>query len=108
MWLRPDGGEMTPEEWDAGWVRCIGMRLNGRTLEDVNGVGEPIRDDSFVILFNPHHEPIQFYMPKFEGIAWQVLLDSNAPERKDAPVLAAGEYYELVARSSAILRELTD
>jgi len=108
MWLRPDGGEMTPEEWNAGWVRCIGMRLNGRTLEDVNGVGEPIRDDSFLMLFNPHHEPIQFYMPKFEGIAWQVLLDSNAADCKDRPPIGAGEPYELIARSSAVLRELTD
>jgi glycogen operon protein len=108
MWLRPDGGEMTPEEWTAGWVRCIGMRLNGRTLEDVNGVGEPIRDDSFLMLFNPHHEPIQFYMPKFEGIAWEVLLDSASPEGDERRALRAGESYELVARSSAVLRELTD
>ncbi len=54
VWLRPDGKEMTPEEWSAGWVRCIGLRLNGRTLDDVNGVGEPIRDDTFLILLNPH------------------------------------------------------
>ena len=66
-WLRPDGGEMTPEEWNAGWVRCIGLQLNGRTLDDVNGVGEPIRDETFLILFNPHHEPIQFYMPPRRG-----------------------------------------
>src|SRR5215469_5883536 len=65
-WLRPDGGEMTEEEWNAGWVRCIGFKLSGRTLEDVNGVGEPIRDETFMILFNPHHEPIKFYMPPAE------------------------------------------
>ena len=41
---------MTPEEWNAGWVRCIGLQLNGRTLDDVNGVGEPIRDETFLIL----------------------------------------------------------
>ena len=70
---------MTPEEWNAGWVRCIGLQLNGRTLDDVNGVGEPIRDDTFLILFNPHHEPIQFYMPPQEGTAWELLLDSSLP-----------------------------
>jgi isoamylase len=107
-WLRPDGGEMTPEEWTAGWVRCIGFQLNGRTLDDVNGVGEAIRDDSFLMLFNPHHEPIQFYMPPREGVAWELLLDSATPDRDDRPVIAAGESYELIARSSAILRELTD
>src|ERR1700685_1918576 len=62
-WLRPDGGEMTPQEWTAGWVRCIGLQLSGRTLDDVNGVGESIRDETFMVLLNPHTESIQFYMP---------------------------------------------
>ncbi len=107
-WLRPDGGEMTPEEWNAGWVRCIGVHLNGRTLDDVNGVGEPIRDESFLIMFNPHHEAIQFYMPKIQGAAWELLLDSASPERTDKPVFGQGQFFELIPRSTAVLRELTD
>ncbi|HEV3202648.1 MAG TPA: glycogen debranching protein GlgX [Bryobacteraceae bacterium] len=107
-WLRPDGLEMTPEEWNQGWVRCIGLQLNGRTLDDVNGVGEPIRDETFMILLNPHHEPIRFYMPPKEGVAWEVLLDSGTPESDDKPVVAPGEFHELIARSTALLRELTD
>jgi glycogen operon protein len=106
-WLRPDGGEMTPEEWDAGWVRCIGLQLNGRTLDDVNGVGEPIRDETYMILFNPHHEPMKFYMPRREGTAWQVLLDAD-PERTAKPVVGPGDPYELTAHSSAVLQELAD
>jgi isoamylase len=107
-WLRPDGGEMTAEEWNAGWVRCIGLELNGRTLEDLNGVGEPISDETFLILLNPHTEPIRFFMPPREAAAWEVLLDSAFPEREDKTVVPPGEPYELVARSTAILRELTD
>jgi glycogen operon protein len=107
-WLRPDGGEMTEEEWNAGWVRCIGVQLNGRTLDDVNGVGEPIRDVTYLIMLNPHHEPIRFYMPRKEGAAWQVVLDSADPEGKGKPPIGPGDAYDLVARSSAVLRELTD
>jgi glycogen operon protein len=107
-WLRPDGGEMTSEEWNAGWVRCIGFQLNGRTLEDLNSVGEAIRDDSFLILLNPHHEPIRFFMPPRPGTAWELLLDSAEPGRSENPVIAAGEPFDLIARSTAILRELTD
>jgi isoamylase len=106
-WLRPDGGEMTPEEWDAGWVRCIGLQLNGRTLDDVNGVGEPIRDETYMILFNPHHEPMKFYMPRRDGTAWQVLLDAD-PERTAKPIVGPGDSYELTAHSSAVLQELAD
>jgi len=106
-WLRPDGAEMTPEEWQAGWVRCIGFELNGRTLDDVNGAGEPIRDETFMVLLNPHHEPIKFYMPR-RAAAWQVLLDSAHPERTPMPIVHSGDFYELIARSTALLREMRD
>jgi glycogen operon protein len=105
-WRRPDGGEMTPEEWSQGWVRCIGLELNGRTLDDVNGVGEAIRDDTFLILFNPHHEPIRFFMPQKKGAAWELVLDSAFPGKDDKSVIAPGEPYELIARSTALLREM--
>jgi isoamylase len=108
-WLRPDGGEMTPEEWNKGWVRCIGVRLNGRTLDDVNGIGEPILDETYLILLNPHHEPIRFYMPRVNhGTAWQLLLDTAEPERKETPAIGPGDSYQLTAHSSAVLQELTD
>ncbi len=107
-WIRPDGCEMTPEEWNAGWVRCIGLRLSGKTLDDVNGVGEAIRDETFMILLNPHHEPIKFYMPATQGTAWEVMLDSSDPDADQKPIIAAGEFHELVPRSTALLRELAD
>jgi len=108
VWLRPDGGEMTTEEWNAGWVRCIGVRLNGRTLDDVNGVGEPIQDETYMILFNPHTEPIRFFMPRRPGTAWELEVDTAFPDKEDRPVIPSGEYYELIPRSTAVLRELAD
>ena len=108
IWLRPDGGEMTNEEWNAGWVRCIGVCLNGRTLEDVNGVGEAIRDETYMILFNPHTEPIRFFMPARPGTAWELEIDTAFPEKAEKPVIPSGEYYEMVPRSTAVLKELAD
>ncbi|HWB87383.1 MAG TPA: glycogen debranching protein GlgX [Bryobacteraceae bacterium] len=109
-WLRPDGREMTGDEWNAGWVRCLGVELNGHTLDDVNGVGEPIRDETFLVLFNPHIEPVQFYMPTRRGTAWQVVMDTRTAEceEKDGVVINSGKPYELIPRSMALLRELTD
>jgi glycogen operon protein len=99
---------MTPEEWNAGWVRCIGLRLNGNTLDDVNGVGEAIVDDTFLILLNPHHEPIQFYMPPRNGAAWEVVISSAAPQDEKKRVVEAGKTFELIPRSTALLREIND
>ena len=106
-WLRPDGGEMTDEEWHAGWVRCLGLRLSGKTLDDVDAVGKPVRDDTFLLLLNPHHEKIDFFMPPgAPGAGWEVMVDTADPERAESPVVCAGESYELVCHSLALLREL--
>ena len=109
VWVRPDGQQMTPEEWHAGWVRCIGLILNGRTLDDVNAVGEPIEDESFLLLFNPHEGPIDFYMPKLhDGAAWEVCLDTSKPELPKRRVVRVSQPYELPPRSAVLLRELED
>ncbi len=80
-WYRPDGEEMAPEEWTAGWVRCLGLLLSGKTLEQVNQFGQPLTDDTYLLILNPHHEVIQFYMPKTDDIEkWEVIIDTRTPE----------------------------
>jgi glycogen operon protein len=102
-WLRPDGNEMTEEEWTAGWVRCIGVELSGKTLDDVNQIGEAIEDDTFLIMLNPHHEPIVFYLPPCpDGGEWRLVLDTRCPAH--TPEAAGRDKYELIPRSMAIFR----
>jgi isoamylase len=105
LWLRPDGQEMTQDEWHAGWIRCFGMWLNGRTLDEVNGIGEPIYDDSFLLLFNPHHEPVRFALPPPKpGTSWEVCFDTRTltPPARRAPLR---KFYNLIDRSMAVLQE---
>jgi glycogen operon protein len=105
-WYRPDGQEMTEEEWNAGWVRCLGLHLNGRTLNDVDRYGELVRDDSFLFCLNPHHEPIQFYMPVCAtGCTWEVTMDTNDSSLSDARTLKIGDAYEMVQHSAVLFRE---
>jgi glycogen operon protein len=107
VWVRPDGQPMTADEWHAGWVRCIGVILNGRTLDDVNAVGEPIEDDSFLFLLNPHEGSIDFYMPKLHDCAaWEVCLDTSKPGLAKTQKVAVSEAYALPPRSAALLREI--
>jgi len=80
VWLRPDGQDMTDEEWGLGWVRCLGLMLNGQTIGEVDEGGEPIKDDTFLIMLNCHHEPIQFFVPKPpDADKWEILIDTNDP-----------------------------
>jgi glycogen operon protein len=107
VWLRPDGQEMTDDEWTSGWVRCLGVMLNGQTLDHVDEKGDPVRDDTFVLMLNCHHEPIKFYLPPApNGDSWEVVVDTNEPslealERK----VKAGEALELVRQSLILVCE---
>ncbi|HYO80714.1 MAG TPA: glycogen debranching protein GlgX [Bryobacteraceae bacterium] len=105
-WLRPDGGEMTEEEWNLGWVRCFAVQLSGKTLDHVNALGQRVDDETFLIMFNPHWEPIQFYMPPAQTAAgWKLLFDTRIVEEC---TIATCEPYQLLERSLAVFTEVQD
>ena len=105
-WYRPDGQEMTEEEWDAGWIRCLGLRLSGRTLNDMDRHGELVRDDSFLFCLNPHHEHIEFYLPTgTAGCSWKLILDTCHPTLGDWQRVAKGEFHDMQAHSAALFVE---
>ena len=77
-WFRPDGKEMTEEEWTNGFTRCLGLRLAGDAIEEVDKAGNPIRDDTFLLLLNAHHEPIEFVLPAHRArLRWNLVLDTR-------------------------------
>jgi isoamylase len=105
-WFRPDGKEMTDEEWHNSHSRCLGLRLSGDAIEEVDDMGEPIVGDTFLILLNAHHEPVPFVLPAHETpVRWEPVLDTRdwdgAAERRP---LRTGQRYALEGRSLAVLR----
>jgi glycogen operon protein len=103
-WFRPDGKEMTQEEWTNGFTRCLGLRLAGDAIEEVDQAGHPIRDDTFLLLLNAHHEPIDFVLPAHRArLRWDLVLDT-----RDWTIAASsfkvGDLLRLEARSLALLR----
>jgi glycogen operon protein len=61
-WFRPDGRRMTQRDWDMQ-PHVLGVFLNGQEIADRTERGEPIEDDSFLLMFNPHHEDVTFTIP---------------------------------------------
>ena len=57
-WFTPGGPEMSEEDWQAGFAKSLGVFLNGDAIPTPNERGEPVRDDSFYVMFNAHHEPL--------------------------------------------------
>jgi glycogen operon protein len=74
-WLRPDGEEMSEEDWEAGFHRTIGVRLAGEALGEVDDLGQPIVDDTFVLLLNAWWEDLDFRLPPSEE-PWERVLDT--------------------------------
>jgi glycogen operon protein len=106
-WFRPDGKEMTEEDWSQGYVRCLGVRLAGDAIAEVNAIGDPTKDDTFLMLLNAHHEPITFTLPAHKrGVRWELVFDTRdgLPAGTRSQYLKGGASYDLEHRSMALLR----
>jgi glycogen operon protein len=86
-WFRPDGGEMTDEDWSVAYARALAVFLNGRGIAKRGPAGEPIVDDDFYAIFNAHHEPLDFALPPIlaRGV-WQLELDTAQSSHAVGPI----------------------
>ncbi len=67
----------------------------------------PIKDDTFLIMLNCHHEPIQFFVPKPpDAEKWEIVIDTNDPALDaDTRFTEPGAAVELVPLSLVVCRE---
>jgi glycogen operon protein len=106
-WFRPDGKEMTDEDWEAGFARSLALRLAGDAIAETDEKGRPIVDDTLLILLNAHHTELAFTLPAHKrGVRWDPLIDTAASHKYPRKVLPlkGGDQYELAPRSVAVLR----
>ena len=93
---------MSDQDWDSGYAKSLGLVLDGDAITETDGRGEPIRGASFLLVFNAHHEALDFRMPD-AAKRWVRVLDSaDAFNEGDTP--AAGESAEIDARSVDVFR----
>jgi isoamylase len=106
MWFNPGGSEMSEEEWTSPFVRCLGMLLSGDTMDVLNFEGEPIRDDTFLLLINAHYEPIPFVLPGQEHIEWQLVFDTMDPNGflMEPRKFASGDDVDLGGRAACLFQ----
>jgi isoamylase len=107
-WIKPDGTEMNDKEWAQDFARSLGVYLSGDALGEVDARGRAIHDENFMLLFNAHHEQLDFRLPNLcEGCAWQVVLDTHYHAGLDNDGnFAGGDTYPLEGRTLALLRQL--
>lgn len=102
-WFRPDGTEMSDEDWDSGFGKSVAVYLNGQGIPNRDARGRRVIDDSFVLCFNAHDESIEFMLPPAAfGDAWQAVVDTaTAPEPGE---VKAGEPVVVEARAIVVLQ----
>ena len=106
MWFNPSGTEMLEEEWKSGFAKCVGMLVSGATIDVRDAYNEPVKDQTFLMLCNAHHESLTFILPGREEIRWQSVVDTTEEMGfvKEQKIIAAGEEVELTERSLRLLR----
>ena len=96
---------MNEEHWNHDHAKSLAVFLNGRGLHSVGPKGEQIIDDSFYVIFNAYHEPLDYTMPEEKyGTQWTRILDTcqNLAD-EDGDTIGAGEKLKVSGRSVVVL-----
>ncbi|EUA08807.1 glycogen debranching enzyme GlgX [Mycobacterium xenopi 4042] len=105
-WLTPSGREMTQEDWDRGFDKCVAVFLNGNAIREPDARGERIVDDSFLLCFNAHDEDVEFIVPDGDyADQWTAELDTTDPVGAADLVVNAGDKVAVAGRSVLVLRK---
>ncbi len=106
-WFRPDGTEMTNEDWLAPGARTLGMYLDGRGIRYRGWQVTAVPSDSFLLVLHAGHEPVCFTLPKEPWTAgYQVVVDTTY-ERGEPPEpvrLPGGHMIEIPPRTFLLLQ----
>ena len=97
---------MAEDEWQDWFSRCVGLRLAGDVIEEVDPRGEPIVGDTFLLLLNAHHEAVPFVLPAPRArVRWELVFDTGSWDFEPrGGRLRAGDVYPLAGRTVAVLR----
>ncbi|MEA2691774.1 MAG: isoamylase, partial [Acidobacteriota bacterium] len=107
-WFRPDGEEMSEEDWRQGFARSLAVFLNGGAIPGTDRRGEPVTDASFYLLFHAGDELLAFRLPGgVWGSAWVEVFDTGKPRFEEGTeVRREGEEIQVAGRGMVLLRKV--
>ncbi len=107
-WFKPSGEEMSENDWHAGYAKSLMVFLNGEAIPSPTESGDRVMDDSFLLLFNAHHDLLSFRIPPQKwGRRWVKVLDTKEwTTRTNGWNYSAGQRVELEGRSLVVLQRV--
>jgi glycogen operon protein len=103
-WFRPDGTEMEEQDWESGFAKSMAVFLNGDAIATTDARGARVVDDSFLVVFNAHHDDVDFTLPPDRFSSRWVKVVDTADAFSEGEQLKAGDSLEVPGRSLAVLR----
>jgi isoamylase len=115
IWLAPSGEPMADGDWGDSQLKSIGVFLNGGAITEPGPRGDPLVDQSFLLLFNARAEPVTFRLPGAAYAAsWEPVADTAAAPGclpgtgLDGPASVTAEAsVEVAPRAVIVLRAVT-
>jgi isoamylase len=110
VWFRPDGAEMSDDDWENGFARSVGVFMAGDSVQAATDLyGEPMTDDTFFLIFNASELDLSWTLPgKAWGRKWVIDLDSADPRAGTAErpprTRTAGSSIDVPSRTLVVLR----
>jgi glycogen operon protein len=104
LWLAPSGEEMQDEDWHRADAGVLGLRLDGKMLDEVDDRGGAITGSTLLILLSAENDLIDFVLPD-AGVDryWSLDFDTSRVPCK-ASHLPGGYRYPLHSRSVAVFQ----
>ncbi len=106
VWFRADGKRMESKDWeDGGWMRTLGMFMNGAASEIRDAHGQCAEDTDFLLLLNAHHEPVAFRIShELYHAGWKIAFDTARPALEiDKESVKRNRLVHLAERSMVLL-----
>jgi glycogen operon protein len=101
-WMKPDGNEMTEQDWNQSSVRTIGILLAGNAIEEFDEKGRRITDSTFAMILNAHPDTVPFKLPT-SAQPWELILYTFMPNLADPKITVnAGAEFSMEGRSLAL------
>jgi glycogen operon protein len=72
-------------------------------MTELDRSGQPIVDDTFLLLLNACFEEVEFRLPD-QGRSWELLIDTSRPAEKKPLPLGNRKLFRMEARSFALFR----
>ena len=104
-WFRPDGEEMTEDDWETGYAQSVGVFLNGESIPTTDAYGGRIVDDSFFVCSTPASIDLPWTLPS-GSVGAASGSSSSTPTSCHEPgtEIPAGGSIDLAPRSMVVLR----